>query len=113
MNRILVLIAIILFGLGSITGPTMAANVASGHFWSVAESDVCLEPSSTHAEAAELRPCSKKLNGHAVFCPQAAAILPLLAKGMIASIPADFVRLADDAVVDPADGRYFRPPRMA
>lgn len=106
------LIAVVLFGFASVSGPTMATHVASGDFWTVADSGFCLESASIIEKAPNFKPCSKKINGHAVSCQQMTAILPLLAAGMFPSRLAAFVRQVTNTAPIPADDRHFRPPQV-
>lgn len=113
MNRFLVLVIVVLFGLASLSGPSMAAGVGSGAFWTVDNQELCLEPASLIEKAPTFKPCSKKINGHAVLCQNMAAILPAIAKPI--SEQRDKVYASGGSVVVPLSGtdRRFRPPRIS
>jgi len=111
MNRFLVLI-IVVFGLASMSGPSMAAGIGSGAFWTIDNQELCLEPASMVEKAPTLKPCSKKINGHAVSCQSMAAILPLFEESIFDQRNAAYAQ--GDRVVMPFSGtdRRFRPPRV-
>lgn len=113
MNRFLALISVVLFGLASMSGPSTAAGVGSGTFWTIDNQELCLEPASLVEKAPAFKPCSKKINGHAVACQNMAAILPSHAETI--SDQRDVVYAPGDRVVVPFSGtdRRFRPPRVS
>jgi len=112
MDRLLVLIIVVLFGMGSMSGPSMAAGLGSGAFWTMDNQELCLEPASLVEKAPTFKPCSKKINGHAVSCQNMAAILPLLGESICDQRSAIYVKR--DKVVVPFSGtdKRFRPPRV-
>lgn len=111
MNRLLLLIVVALFGLASMSGPTVAAGLASGDFWTVANQELCVEPASFVEKAPTFKRCSKEINGHAVVCQQMAAILPLPVECMFDQRSAALIQQDADVLPNPANGRRFRPPQ--
>lgn len=112
MNKLLLLMVVMLFGLASVSGPTMAAGLGSGNFWTIANAEFCVEPASFSQKAPAFKPCSKKVNGHAVFCQQVAAILTLPATFRFDQRCSGFVELTIDVVANLSGGRRFRPPQV-
>jgi hypothetical protein len=112
MDRLLTLIIVVLFGLASMSGPSMAAGVGSGAFWTIDNQELCLEPASIVEKVPTFKPCSKKINGHAVSCQNMAAILPLLGETIFEQRYAVYAQR--DTVEVPFSGtdRRFRPPRV-
>lgn len=113
MNRLLLIIIVVLSGLASISGPSMAAGVGSGAFWTISDQELCLEPASFTEKAPTFKPCSKKINGHTIMCQSMAAILPSLTE--LISDQGDAVYASNPRVVLPLSGtdRRFRPPRVS
>lgn len=80
MNRFLLAIAMT-FALAAVSGPSMAQGLASGQFWNVT-ADVdgwCPEPAEGRGAVPAFKPCAKKINGQAVPCQLAPAVLPQVA----------------------------------
>lgn len=112
MNRFLVLIIVLLFGLASVSGPSMAAGVGSGSFWTIDNQGLCLEPASILEKAPTFKPCSKKINGHAISCQHMSAILPLLVEDNFGQRSAVFVQRYTSVVPISGTDRRFRPPQV-
>jgi hypothetical protein len=111
MNKLLMLIVVVLFALASMSGPTMAAGVGSGRFWTIDNQELCLEPASIIEKAPTFKPCSKKINGHATFCQHIVAIMPLLVEDIFGQRSAVFVQRDTDVVPIPGTDRRFQPPQ--
>ncbi len=112
MNRFLVLVIALLVGLVSASGPSTAAHIGSGNFWTIANQELCLEPASIAEKAPAAKPCSKKINGHAISCQNTAAILPLLAEAVFDQRSSVFSWGARVVVPISATGGRFRPPQV-
>ena len=111
MKRALVLIIVVLFGLASISGPSLAAGVGNGAFWTIDNQELCRESASFVEKAPTFKPCSKKINGHAVSCQNMAAILPLLGESIFDQRSAIYTKRDEVAVLFFGIDRRFRPPR--
>jgi hypothetical protein len=90
----------------------MAADVGSGSFWTTANQELCVEPASIAEKVPAFKPCSKKINGHAIFCQHMAAILPSDIEGIFDQRSAAFGQR--DRVMLPMSktDQRFRPPQV-
>lgn len=113
MKRAFVLIFVVLFGLASMSGPSMAAGISSGAFWTIDNQELCLEPPSLVKKAPTYKPCSKKVNGHAVSCQNLAAILPLLGESNLDQRSAIYAERDNVVVPSSRTDSRFRPPRVS
>ncbi|WP_108399034.1 hypothetical protein [Devosia submarina] len=113
MNRFLVLIIVVLFSLASISGPSMAVGVGSGAFWAIDNQELCLESASLVEKAPTFKPCSKKINGHAVSCQNMACILPPGADFISDQLAEVYATGARVVVPLSRTDRRFRPPRVS
>lgn len=111
MNRLLILIVVALFGLASLSGPTMAASAATGQFWTVADQDVCTEADVLFQKAPAFKPCPKKVKGQAIPCQQPTGVLPLPVGCTFDPLVATFTQLDAFGVSGLANGGRFRPPQ--
>ena len=110
MNRFLLLIAM-LFGLAAVPGPAMASAVASGHFWTIASQELCVEAEAYERSAPAFKPCSKKIHGQMISCQQAMGVLPFVDACSVYAQAAVFASSRDNTVTAPGDDGRFRPPR--
>ncbi|WIJ26925.1 hypothetical protein [Devosia sp. RR2S18] len=111
MNRLLIFIVVALFGLISLSGPTMAISAATGQFWTVADQDVCAEADALFQKAPAFRPCPKKVKGHAIPCQQPTCVLPLPVGCTFEPQVATFTKLDAIGVAGLANEGRFRPPQ--
>lgn len=112
MNRFLVLIIVLLFGLASVSGPSMAAGIGSGSFWTIDNLELCSGPASISEKAPTFKPCSKKINGYAISCQHMSAIMPLLLEGVLGQRSVVFVQRHTSVVPISGTDRRFRPPQV-
>lgn len=113
MSRLILAIALI-FALASVSGPVAARVLAAGHLSTVtANADRCAEPAQTMVEATAIKPCPKKLNGHAIPCQQLPGVLPQITGCALPSIRLS--HLLELRTLDPRGftEEWFRPPREA
>ena len=110
MNRFLLLIAM-LFGLVAVPGPAMASAVASGHFWTIASQELCVEGDAYERSAPAFKPCSKKIHGQMISCQQAMGVLPFVEACSVYAQAAVFAAAQVSAITAPGDDGRFRPPR--
>jgi hypothetical protein len=101
MNELLLLIAM-LFGLASLSGPTMANAAANGQFWTVADQHVCLERHDFGKSAPAYKPCAKKIYGKAEACQQTGTIITRIDEIAHCHYPTRF-SLLDKGAVGRAD----------
>lgn len=112
MNRFGLLI-VLLFGLASLSGPTMAASVAAGNFWTVANQELCVEQDVTRQSSSAYKLCSKKINGQVVPCQQLAGVMPLAVDCMFEQHSTAFSLLVKIGSPPLTNGGRFRPPQAA
>lgn len=111
MNRLILAIGLI-FALATVSGPVTVRVLAAGHVSTAsANADRCAVPAETVVKATVLKPCAKKLNGHAIPCQQLPAVLPemtgcRLPSGRQAHLP-EVVTLEPQGLHE----EWFRPPR--
>ena len=110
MHRFWLLI-VVLFGLASASGPTMASAVATGHFWTAATPQICAEEPGLPKFAALYKPCPKKINGQAVPCQQVPAVMPKAMDYRFEAAAAVVFTPSRHSRSLPMKDRLFRPPQ--
>jgi hypothetical protein len=113
MKQLFVLIAVI-FGLASMTSPGMAAAITSGHFLSVtSDANGWCEAERAHDRVMTVKHCAKKINGQAVLCHQAVAVLPAGIVCPVAAQAQSFALVLTRVEIGHVQSGWFRPPRIA
>jgi len=90
----------------------MADGIGSGSFWTIENQELCVQPAFVVEKAPTFKPCSKKINGHAISCQHMSAMIPLLVEGIFDQRSAVFVQRDTDVLPISGTDRRFRPPQV-
>ncbi len=116
MHRLMIIIGL-LFALGNVASPSMAAAMAATATVQAAiadSDDHCVGPAAETAKVAAFKPCAKKVNGKAVLsCHLPPVVLPAEIELFADDGAGVFEAPAQRILLSTVFSGHFRPPRLA